>query len=381
MQRVSYKISIAGWTVDSSSDARTELVALETFTALNSPANTCRVSVYAMPGAAAAGAEGLSAAAATASGLAGGAAGSSVSAQVRGQNVKHADAMTIDLTAGDVSARVMTAEVQAIHLSLGVLTVVGRTGMQRLAGARVNQVYENQSVGPIVRDLAQQAGVQVGQVDDGGTHPYVVAHESKSVLGTIKTLAAREGMDVYFDSDNKLSVRRLDRPGTAYTFRYGIDILDVWLASTQPPVDRVLVHGESPASQRGMDTWHWLARDLGPFRGQSGQGAWTLAVHEGAARTRDAATTAASARLGAIRDTSTVGQLIVLGHPRVKLGDAITIADSPPSGLNGDFKVQAVRHVFNKRTGFVTQIGFSARGGAPSPGAAGLGQLLAEVGV
>jgi hypothetical protein len=296
--------------------------------------------------------------------------------------VQPADAVTIELTAGDVSDTVMTAEVQSVESSFDVITLVGRSGMQRLAATRVNQVYENQSLSQIVQDLAGQAGVQTGTLDTGSRYPYLVVHESKSMLRTIRELALREAMDVFFDTQNRLTVTAFTKAVADHAFRYGAEILDLRLDAGEPSADHIRVHGESPASTQGTDTWHWLVKDLSSFRGESGQGVRARGLQDGAARTKDLAKSAADARLAAIRDGATVGRVTVLGNPKVKLGEAVEIRDAPRPELNGLFKVVSVRHLFTKHAGYVTVVGFTGQGSGGAAGAAGLaGQLGSAVGL
>lgn len=378
MLKATYKVSIAGWSVDSASDPRTELIQLEVRQAINVPSDHCRITAYAPPGEKPGALEQLAGAAASAVGLVGGAAGgapSGFSVDVRGQKVAQSDLVTIELTAGDVTDTVMTAEVLSVESSFGEITLTGRTGMQKLATARVNQVYEKQSLKQIVSDLAQQAGVQVGDVDDGSTYQYLVAHESKSVLRIVLELARREAMDVFVDSSNKLTVTAFSKTTADHVFRYGAEILGLALDTGDPTVDRVRVHGESPSSSSGTDTWHWLVKDLSSFRGESGQGVRARGIQDGAVRTKDLAGSAAAARLGAIRDASTVGRVKVLGNPKVKLGEAIEIRDAPRPELNGLFKVTSVGHLYSKHEGYVTTVGFSGQGGAASASSGLVGQL------
>jgi hypothetical protein len=379
MLKATYKLSVAGWSVDSSSDPRTELIELDVLQALNVPRDHCRITAYAPEGKSSAGAvQQLAGAAASAVGLAAGAAGGAppgFSVHVRGQQVAAADAVTIELTAGDVSDTVMTAEVQSVESSFGEITLTGCTGMQRLATTRVNQVYEKQTMDQIVGDLARQAGVQTGTVDTGSRYPYLVAHESKSVLRIVLELARREGMDIFFDSSNKLTVTTFQKTTADHAFRYGAEILALQLDAGDPTADHVLVHGESPASNSGTDTWHWLVQDLSPFRGDKGQGVRLRGVQDGAVRTKDLAASAAGARLGAARDAATAGAVEILGNPKVKVGEAIEIRDAPRPELNGLFKATSVRHVFSKREGYVTVIGFSGQGGAGAAGGGLAGQL------
>lgn len=385
MQTISYTLSIAGWSVDSSDDPRTELIAVDVHRSLLSlsPEDSCQVSVYAPPKPKAGLLEQVAGAAAQAVGL-GAAAGPGFAVEVRGEEVKHGDAMSIQLTVGDRAATVMTAEVTALASSLGVVRVHGQTGARKLAATRLNQLYENRSMKQIVSDVCSQAGVQMGEVDVGSTYPYYVAHESMSALRHIGGLARREGLDAYFDAQNKLTLKKFNKTRGDYTFLYGIDILDLHLRNGQPGGDRVRVYGESPSSNTGSDTWHWLAKDLSPFQSEAGDGNAVLAAADGAIRTKDAADTWAAARLGRLKDFASIGQLTILGQPQVTLGDAIEIKDVPRPELNGLFKVVSVRHTFSKRDGYLTRIGFSGKGGMDEAGGllGGLaGQLAGAVGL
>jgi hypothetical protein len=375
VKRVRYAVTISGWTVDSGDDPRTELVALETSTAMDSAGDLCHVRLYAPPaqrgglleqaaGAAlgAVGAGGLGAVL----GLAGEAGGPQLT--VRGQNIAPGDAMTVELKVGDRSATVMTAQVQAMESGLEQVRVTGATATQQLAGTRVNQVYENQTVAQIAGDLAGQAGVQAGDIDQGSRISYFVAHESKSVLRCLRELARREGLDLYCDAQNRLTMKTFAKTGPDHIFRYGAELLALELTSHQASAERVRVVGESVASNKGADTWHWLARDSPPVSGQSSRGARMLAVSDGVVRTKAAADAYAAAWLGALKDQATSGRLKLLGNPEIVLGDAFEISDAPRPELNGLFKVVGVRHVLNKRDGFVTWVAFTGQGGASAAG-------------
>ncbi len=364
MLKVSYKVTIAQWSVNSADDPRTEFIELETSHSLIASNDVCRISVYALPAPQSGLLEQAGAAAAGELGVGG--EEESLSVQVRGNNIKTGDPISIHLTAGDVSEKVISAEVQSFHSSLGQTQITGRTGMQKLANTRLNQVYQNQSLQQIVNDLAGQADVTIGDIETGSTYPYFVVHESKSLLKHVREMAAREGMDVYFDTENKLTLKKFNKSSADHTFTFGINILDLRLFNRQPVSEHVMVYGESPASNQGSDTWHWVAKDISPFQGEVGQGTKTLAIAGRAIRTKDAADTCAAAKLGAIIDGSTVGRLKVLGNPTVKLGDAIEIKGVERPEMNGLFKVTSVRHVLSKQEGYLTHIGLGGIEGARS---------------
>jgi hypothetical protein len=379
MLKVSYNLTIGAWAVNSEDDPKTELLGLETSASLDSRADSCRVAVYAPPAPQPGLLEQAVGAAAGALGLGGEGGEESFSVQVRGNAIKHGDQITVKLTSGDRSGKVMTTGVQSIESTFGQTKIAGATGKLKLANTRVNQIYENQSLDQIVKDLANQAGADTGQIDTGSSYSYFVAHESKNLLGLISELAMRDGLDMYFDADNKLTLKKFDKSSPDHTFFYGIDILDLQLLNHQAGSDHILVYGESPASNQGSDTWSWLVKDLSSFRGEVGQGARTMAIHDGAVRTKDAAKLLATSSLGAIKDQATRGRLKLLGAPQVTLGDAIEIKSAPKPELNGLFKVTSVRHVLNKRDGYLTFIGFSGQGGAEAAGGL-LGGLAGQLG-
>src|SRR5512145_2371781 len=217
MDKISYKLTMGSWSVDSADDPRTELIALETFQSLDTPGGYGRVSVYAppapQPGLLEQIAGAALAAGASALGIGGGGAAEepAFAVDVRGQKVKLGDPLTITLTVGDRSATVLTAELLSVRMSLGQMTFVGRTGLQRLAHIRLNQVYQNQSLGQIIRDLCGQASVSAGDIENGSTYPYFVVHESKNLLCTLRELVQREGLDLYADAGNKLVVKKFDK--------------------------------------------------------------------------------------------------------------------------------------------------------------------------
>jgi len=380
MIKVAYKLSIGSWSVDSADDPKTELLSLETRLAMNSSHDVVRVVVYAPPAPQPGLLDQAAGAATEALGLGGGEEEKSFSIQVRGNAIKHGDKLTVDLTAGDRSGRVITAEVQSIVSSLGQTTIVGATGKRKIATSRISQVYENQSVDQIVRDFASQAQIDVGDVAAGSSYPYLVADDSRNFLRQVGELARRDDLDLYFDADNKLTLKKFAKTSADHTLYYGIDILDLQLTNTQPPGDHLLVYGESPSSNQGSDTWHWLAKDLSAFRGDLGQGVRTFALQDSALRTKDAADSLATAKLGALKDQASRGRLKVVGNPELKLGDAIELKNVPKPELNGLFKVISVRHVFSKGQGFLTWVDFSGQGGAAAAGDL-TGQLAGAVGL
>jgi len=379
MDSISYKLTVGNWSVDSANDPKTELLSVETRLSMNSSHDFARVVVYAPPAPQPGLLEQAVGAATEAVGLGGGEE-ESFSVQVRGNPIKHGDPLTVELTAGDRSGKVITTEVQSIQSSLGETVIVGSTGKRKIATSRIGQVYENQSLDQIVRDFASQAEIDVGDVASGSSYSYFVADQSRNMLRQLAELAKRDGLDLYFDADNKLTLKKFEKTSADHTLYYGIDILDLHLLNTHPPGEHLFVYGESPSSNQGSDTWHWFAKDLSSFRGELGEGVRTFAIQDSTLRTKDAADSLATSKLGALKDHASSGRLKVLGNPALKLGDALEIKNVPKPELNGLFKITGVRHVFNKGEGYLTWVEFSGQGGAAAAGGM-LGQLAGAVGL
>lgn len=302
---------------------------------------------------------------------------------VRGQKLKYGDPIVIELSSGDVSATVMNAEMESVASSFGSIVICGSLGSLKLARLRSNQSFENQTMGKIVRNLAGQASVNTGQVDDGSNYAYFVASESTNALRIMQDLASREAMDFYCDETGALIVKEYKKTSADHTLYFGIDILDLVIANRQAPLDRVWVFGESPSSKQGSDTWHWISKDWSPFRGESGKDGVTWAKRDGAIRTKDAAGKASSAWFGGLKDRSKRARMITLGRPDLKLGDAVEIKNAEKPEMNGLFKIISARHVYNKQDGYITICEITGGGGAQEAKSllgAAVGQLAGALG-
>lgn len=75
-----------------------------------------------------------------------------------------------------------------------------------LAALRVNQSYEQQTVGDIARDLAGRAGVPTGTIADGVSLPFVVVDDRRSVYQHLAALARSSGLLASIAPDGKLVV-------------------------------------------------------------------------------------------------------------------------------------------------------------------------------
>ena len=239
-----------------------------------------------------------------------------------------------------------------------------------LAAVRVNQSFEQQSAGDVVRDLAGRASVTTGTIETGASFAFYVVDDRQSGYQHVATLARRCGFLASVGPDGNLSFGAPSQAPPVQQFRFGVDVLALRLTSTSPLVGSVAFVGEGAAGSQGSDAWAWLLKDPTAVTGTAGSGSPQRLLADGAARSSAIASGAATAALDALARSRNVGRLLTTGASAVVVGSAISISDMPQSSLNGSGLVLGVQHRFGKQTGFLSQVTFSASG------AGGLGGAL-----
>jgi phage protein D len=279
-----------------------------------------------------------------------------------GVKVATGDAASLALGYGTSLTNVFSGTVDGIEPDLGYLRIRALSGIADLLRLRVNQVYENQSAGQIVSDLASQAGLTTGRLQDGLDLPFLVVDDSRSAYHWCRDLAERVGFDLYVTPAGELAFAAFDKTAADHQFTYARDVLSLRVTNLAPSFASVEVWGESPASSKGGESAGWLTRDFSRFVGRAGQGT-VLRVSDPAVRTQDAAAAAANGRLAALTRQAVFGEAVVLGKAEVKLGDAVTFNDAPDERLKGVLQVKRVVHQFTKTDGFTTRLDLWGGGG------------------
>ena len=229
---------------------------------------------------------------------------------------------------------------------------------RNLLKLRVNKTYEGRTAGQIVRDLAGQAKVKTGAVEDGITFPFYVIDDRISAGRHIQRLAERCGFDTYVRPTGELEFRKFTKASADYVFTYGQDILDYSLETLVERASDVVVFGESPASSQGNAAASWLTKGFQKGQAAGGRGAEKVLVQDPAVRTTAAANLRAQGVLRRSHQRARIGTLRALGRPEVQLGDAIRIEKAPDDRLNDVFQVRALRHHLSRHRGLVTELDF-----------------------
>lgn len=255
--------------------------------------------------------------------------------------------------------QVMTGKVETVEPNLTTTRVTGYSGADALLRTFVEQTYESKTAGAIVRDLADKAGLDVATADDGIKFPAYVVDGRRSAYLHMQDLAELCGFDLYINSEGELVFEKFASGKTVHIFEFGKHIVAFDVLRTPLLAGKVEAWGESPAGSKGEDAWAWVTTDFGGSKGSAGTGALLLRERP-VLRTREAARTAANAALTNIQRRTLRGQVMTIGRPEVKLGDAIRLRGMADDALNTFFQVRSVMHRITKLGGFTTQVGFRA---------------------
>lgn len=262
--------------------------------------------------------------------------------------------------ADDGPETVYSGAVAAIRRGLdGAIRFTAENGGGKLSRLRLNQSYEQQSAGDIVRDLAGQAGVETDNVESGSSFPFYVIDDRISAYGHIADLARKCGYGAWFSPGGKLNFAPLPGGEAVQTFTYGADILALTLREGPPAAAGFSLGGEGAAGGQGQDAWPWLVKDPAGVSAQAGESDGARLISDPSLRSTEAAQAAADGHLAAAALGAATGLIRVPGAPAVTVGSRIAINGAPDGALNGGVLVTRVRHLFSKAGGFISIFDFS----------------------
>jgi phage protein D len=267
--------------------------------------------------------------------------------------IAEGDEVSIQLGYEGSLEAVMAGRVDHVEPDLAEVRVTGLDSAAKLLVFRADQLYESQSAGGIVSDLANKAGVSAGEIADGLSFAMYVIDHRKNAYEHMFELAEKCGFDIYMTPASRLVFKAYERV-EPHVLAYGKEVIHAELQEETPRVVGVVVHGESPSSFKGADTSHWLTKRA--VEGVAGSGV-RLVFQEPTVRDKDAAEKVAKARLAALARGMSGGVTIV-GKAEIKLGDTIEIRGMTNSKMNGVFQVRSVEHYLSKTAGFTTTIGW-----------------------
>jgi hypothetical protein len=275
-------------------------------------------------------------------------------APAEGISVSPGDPVSVELGYDDDLKTVFTGAVETVDWGIGQVAFRAAGAARALVNARCNRFFEKSKAGDIVADLAGLLDVATGNVEPGLEFQAYAFSDGVTPWDGLRQLAERCGFDLYADVEDQLVFARY-APAATHPFQFGVNVLSLRVDRPAETVTGAEVYGESPSSfGQGQEAYSWLTKkDVKGTAG--GKGGIIARRFDPAVRTAEDAGRVAQAVLTAL-SARRACTLKTLGAPEVRLGDAVAISRMPQDDQNGTFKVTAVSHRLDVRTGFSSLI-------------------------
>ena len=157
------------------------------------------------------------------------------------------DPVTLDLDGGEGGTRVFTGTVTALRRTPAGIRVHAVDAAGLLARLRPATSYEQVNAGTVIRDLADQAGIDTGDVDDGVALAWYPADPARTALDHVARLCAWSGALARVDADGRLVASAVAATQAELALRYGREVLAVEQTGRRRDVAGFTVAGEAGA--------------------------------------------------------------------------------------------------------------------------------------
>ncbi|MFN7963274.1 MAG: hypothetical protein U0002_18580 [Thermoanaerobaculia bacterium] len=271
------------------------------------------------------------------------------------------DPVQLVLASGEKEATVFTGTVEAIGRRADEIAVRALDAAGVMARLRPAATYEKVTAGTVIRNLAGEAGAEVGEVAEGVELAFYVADPSRTALEHAARVAGWSGALLGVSAEGRLEARVIDASQAEVALRWGRELLGFARRERTAPVESFVVAGEAGA---GSTESPEALRPVADFFGGSRPDGPSLAHRfefQPALRTTQAAATAGAARSRDFRAKADRGWFEAYLQPELRPGTVVEIQDAPEGLLAGPVWLSRVRHRFGPR-GALTRAWF-ARGG------------------
>jgi hypothetical protein len=288
------------------------------------------------------------------------------------------DPAALVLDSGEQRETVFTGIIDSIRRSFDEIRVVALNAGGMLARFRPSVTYEQITAGTVIRNLAGDAGVDVGDLEDGAELTFYVADPTRTAWEHVARLAAWGGALTSVSEDNKVECSVIDATQAEVALLYGRELL--WLQADRfdSAVDGWTVAGEGGAGSSSAPEALRPCTDFFAGNRPQGPGPAQRWRFEPALRTARAAGTAGAAlqrQYGASREA---GQLRAFLQPKLRCGTVLEIQQLPDGLPAGPLWVAGVSHTLGRQGTFTTARFY--KGGDSFDPLALLGSLAGVVG-
>lgn len=224
----------------------------------------------------------------------------------------------------------------------------------------VSKTYLRQSVADIVGDLAGE--VPVDQVEGDAQLAAYAVDDRRPVWSHLRDLAELGDADLGAAADGSLRFVPVSASPSTLQLGAQADVL-AWGVGARVAAPASAVAAYGAGSESGADQWHWIRR------APSASGGGVVRLVGGFHAKEPADTLRAGLEARAAR-RALGGQIVLVGHPDLRPGDAIQASDAP-GGDPGPLRILSIDHLLDPTRGFTSTLLVEGAGGG-----GGLGGLL-----
>jgi len=262
------------------------------------------------------------------------------------------DPVELTLGSGEKEEKVFTGAISSIQRGFQEIRVTALDAGGALARFRPAATYEKVTAGTVIRNLAGDAGVDTGEIEDGVELAFYVADPSRTALEHLARVGGWSGALVSVSADNAIEARVIDATQAQVALRYGRELIAFERRQSPAAVDSFVVAGEGGAGSSSAPGALRPTTDF--FAGNRPDGP-SLAARwrfEPALRTASGAATAGAALQRAYASSRDGGWLEAFLQPDLRPGTVLEVQD-PPEGLPaGPLWICRAHHRLGRRGAF-----------------------------
>jgi hypothetical protein len=282
------------------------------------------------------------------------------------------DPAIIELDNGEAAATVFTGTVTAVRRELAGTTVSAVDAAGMLARYRPSTTYEKVNAATVIRNLAGDVGVNIGDLDDGVALTWYAADPLRTALDHVARLAAWSGALARVDADGRLVATSVGATQAEVALRYGREVLALERTHRAREIEGFTVAGESGAGSADVPEALRPASDFFGGNRPDGPDAGHRWSFEPALRTTEAAGTASAAAMWRYTAGRQLGTLTAFLQPGLRPGGVIEIQDLPDPLSTAPVWLDRVRHRLGPDGAWTTARMYA---GGPAAGGGLLGSL------
>lgn len=288
------------------------------------------------------------------------------------------DDAKLTLDNGEQETVVFTGIIDAVRCDLLGIRVMCLDAGGLLARFRPAVTFEQATAGTVIRNLAEDRGLDISDLEDGPTLPFYVADPSRTAWEHMARVAAWGGAVISVSAKNKLNSVVIDASQAEIALRYGREILSWQTDRKSSIVQAFTVAGEAGAGDASAPEVLRPTTDFFAGNRPDGPGPDQRWRFEPALRTVQAAGTAGAARQRCYASGRESGSFQAFLQPQLRCGTVIEIQDLPQEWTGGPIWVAGLEHRLGQGSA-TTRVHFRQGGDSFDPMAL-LGSLAGTIG-